>query len=159
MPARLTEPASLSFVPVEQLSAPSLLCNSSTLPSTSSETPAASPSGIGPTAPRINPPLNKRRKFNEAWKRDFPWVEFDAAKQVVFCGPCKWVRNPFVNLVTLLLIYCDLSLLLCRYDCFSALPVPSVMVSCVAASTCHVGWIIVVVILSPPIIFLLQVRF
>ena len=90
VPARLTEPASQCFVPVEQLSAPSSLCNPSTVPSSSSETPAASPSCIGLPAPRINPLLNKRRKFNEAWKRDFPWVEFDAAKQVVYCGPCKW---------------------------------------------------------------------
>ena len=88
--ARLTEPASQCFVPVEQLSAPSSLCNPSTVPSSSSETPAASPSCIGLPAPRSNPLLNKRRKFNEAWKRDFPWVEFDAAKQVVYCGPCKW---------------------------------------------------------------------
>ena len=27
-------------------------------------------------------------KFNQAWKKEFPWVEFDEAKNEMFCSVC-----------------------------------------------------------------------
>ena len=29
------------------------------------------------------------RKFNQAWKKEFPWVEFDKAKNEMFCRVCR----------------------------------------------------------------------
>ena len=34
------------------------------------------------------------RKFKQAWKKEFPWVEFDEAKNEMFCRVCR--KSPSV---------------------------------------------------------------
>ena len=34
-------------------------------------------------------PGNHNRKYQKTWKEEFPWIEYDASKDVATCSVCK----------------------------------------------------------------------